>query len=156
MKMFARIYRAETGSVALEFGLLSFAFVGLAVGIFEIGFMLFAQISLDYATEQSARALLTGNAKFVAGTSQQTFQSSDFCGYLAPLITCSGVTIVLQPVTNYQTSLTNETAPSPTSTVNPGGPGSMMMLQAYYTVGLPLWPVSASTLVSTAAFVNEY
>ena len=80
----------------------------------------------------------------------------DFCSYLNPLIACSGVLIVLQPITNYQTSLTGEAAPTSSTTVNPGGPGSLMMLQAFYTPGIALWPLNVTTLTSTAAFVNEY
>jgi Flp pilus assembly protein TadG len=148
-------HSANAGTVALEFGLLAIPFLILFLGVFQIGFVLFAQISLDYATTQAARELLTGQATVSSGDSQTTFQNADFCSYLSPLIACSGVLIVLQPVTNYQTALTNEAAPTSSTTVNPGFAGSMMMLQAFYTTGLPIWPLNATTLVSTAAFVNE-
>jgi Flp pilus assembly protein TadG len=145
----------DAGTVALEFGLLAAVFIGLVLGIFEIGFLLFAQVSLDYASTQAARELLTGNVSVTSGTGQTAFQAADFCTYLSPLIPCTGVLIVLQPVVNYQTSLSGEAAPTSGTTVNPGGPGSLMMLQAYYTPGIPLWPLNVTTLVSTAAFVNE-
>jgi Flp pilus assembly protein TadG len=151
-----RTYLGKKGTVALEFGLLAGVFVGLVVGIFEIGYLFFAQISLDYATTAAARQLLTGQVTVSSGASQQSFQAADFCSYLSPLITCTGVVIVLQPVTNYQAALSNETAPTGATTVNPGGPGSLMLLQAYYTSTVAGWPVNTTTLVSSAAFVNEY
>jgi Flp pilus assembly protein TadG len=156
--MKARQYKrgATAGTVALEFGLLAIAFLGLLLGIFELGFLLFAQISLDYAATEAARSLLTGQTTIKSGANQQVFQSTDFCAYLSPLITCSGVIVVLQPVVNYQTTLTNDPPPTSTTTVNPGGPGSLMLLQAYYTPGIPVWPLNVSTLIGTAAFVNEY
>jgi Flp pilus assembly protein TadG len=145
-----------SGAVALEFGLLAVAFVGLLLGVLEMGFLMFAQISLDYATATAAREMFTGQVSVTTGATQSAFQSADFCSYLNPLITCSGVLIVLQPVTNYQTSLASQTAPTSSTTVNPGGPGSLMMLEAFYTPGLAVWPLNVTTLTSTAAFVNEY
>jgi Flp pilus assembly protein TadG len=151
-----RQYGPRAGTVALEFGLLAGVFVGLLLGIFELAFLLFAQISLDYAAGAAARSLFTGQITVKNGAGQQAFQSADFCSYLSPLITCSGVTIVLQPVNDFKTTLTNQLAPAANVTVNPGGHGSVMLLQAYYTPGIPLWPLNVSTIVGTAAFMNEY
>lgn len=147
---------ARAGTVALEFGLLATVFAGLLLGVLEIGYVLFAQVALDYATTAAARQLLTGQVSVTSGTGQVAFQAADFCAYLTPLIACSNVLVVLQPVTNYQTALTGEAAPTSGTTVNPGGPGSLMMLQAFYTTGLSVWPLNAPTLVSSAAFLNEY
>jgi Flp pilus assembly protein TadG len=146
----------RSGAVALEFGLLAVAFIGLLMGVFELGFLMFAQISLDYATASAARALFTGQVSIAAGSSQATFQSADFCSYLNPLVACGGVLIVLQPVVNYQTTLASQTAPTGSTTVNPGGPGSLMMLEAFYSPGIAIWPLNVTTLTSTASFVNEY
>ena len=147
---------SRAGTVALEFGLLATAFVGLLLGVLELGFLMFAQISLDYATATAARELFTGQVSVTAGTSQAAFQAVDFCSYLNPLVACSGVLIVLQPITNYQASLVGQVAPTSSTTVNPGGPGSLMMLEAFYTPGISIWPINLPTLTSTAAFVNEY
>jgi Flp pilus assembly protein TadG len=156
MRMPTRKHGARSGTVALEFGLLAGAFVGLLLGVFELGFFLFAQISLDYAASAAARSLFTGQITVKSGTGQQAFQATDFCSYLNPLITCSGVTIVLQPISNYQATLSNESAPNGNGTVNPGASGNLMLLQAYYKPNLPIWPLNISTLVGTAAFMNEY
>jgi Flp pilus assembly protein TadG len=147
---------SRAGAIALEFGLLATAFIGLLLGVFELGFLMFAQISLDYATATAARELFTGQVSITAGTSQTAFQAADFCSYLNPLVACGGVLIVLQPVANYQASLASQAAPTSSTTVNPGGPGSLMMLEAFYTPGIAIWPINLPTLTSTAAFVNEY
>ena len=84
------------------------------------------------------------------------FQTADFCSFLNPLIPCTGVVIFLQPVSSYQSALTNRAAPAAGSTVNPGASGSLMLLQAYYTPNLPLWPLNQTTIVGSAAFLNEY
>jgi Flp pilus assembly protein TadG len=146
----------RSGTVALEFGLLATVFIGMLIGVFELGYLLFAQVSLDYATTSAARELFTGRVSISSGSSQASFQSADFCSYLNAIITCSGVLIVLQPVTNYQSALSGQTAPTAGTTVNAGGPGSLMMLEAFYTPGIAIWPLNAATLTSTAAFVNEY
>jgi Flp pilus assembly protein TadG len=156
MTAFAPRRSDRSGTVALEFGLLALAFTGLLIGVAEMGFLLFAQISLDYATASAARALFTGQVSISAGASQSTFQSADFCAYLNPLVACTGVLVVLQPVGSYQTALASQTAPTTGTTVNPGGPGSLMMLEAFYTPGFAIWPFSAPTLTSTASFLNEY
>jgi Flp pilus assembly protein TadG len=142
--------------VALEFGLLAASFVGVTIGLLELGYLLFAQVSLDYATTSAARALFTGQVSVTSGSGQSSFQSADFCSYLSSFIPCSNVLIVLQPVTDYQTTLSGLAAPTSSTTVNPGGPGSLMMIEAFYTPGITLWPIGVATLTSTAAFVNEY
>ena len=63
---------------------------------------------------------------------------------------------MLQPISNYQTTLTNQPAPTGSPTVNPGASGSLMLLQAYYKPGIPIWPLNVATIVGTAAYMNEY
>ncbi|MBE7159079.1 MAG: pilus assembly protein [Rhodospirillales bacterium] len=142
----------------MEFALVGSAFLAMVLGILEIAFIIFAQVALDYATSQSARQLLTGNVNIASGASQTAFQSANFCGYLSGLIPCGNVLVTLQPLqsnANFQTALTSQAPPTGSTTVNPGVGGSLMLLQAYYTPGLTLWPISAPTLVSSAAFMNE-
>jgi Flp pilus assembly protein TadG len=152
----ARKRTSKSGTVAIEFGFIAIALIPLLVGLLELGYYLFAQISLDYATASAARALLTGQVSINSGASQATFQAADFCSYLNPLISCQGVLIVLQPVTNYQTAMSGQPAPTAGTTVNPGGPGSLMMLEAFYAPAIPIWPLNITMLTSTAAYINEY
>ena len=140
--------RAKKGTVALEFALISSIFLGLLLLIFELGFIFFAQTALDYAARETARQMQTGQAN---PADQAHFQSDLFCLYLNPFLNCGQVTIVLQPVTNFQTAMSTV----PTSPYNSGSPGSLMLLQATYTPGLPLWPLSVAALVGTAAYQNE-
>ena len=49
---------------------------------------------------------------------------------------------MLQPVTNFQTAM----ASPPSSPFGAGSSGSLMLLQATYTPGIPLWPLNVTTV----------
>jgi len=140
--------RATKGTVALEFAMIASIFLGLLLLVFELGFIFFAQVALDYAAREAARQMQTGQASPPDKTS---FQVATLCPYLNNFLNCGQVTIVLQPVTNFQTAMTT----APASPYASGGPGSLMLLQVTYTTGLPLWPLNVGTLVGTAAYLNE-
>jgi Flp pilus assembly protein TadG len=144
---------AKAGTVALEFAMISPAFLGLLLFLFELGFLLYAQTALDYAVNQAARQLQTSQETIVNGATQAAFQSAVLCPYLSAFLACSGVVVSLQPVATFQTAST--APPLATSTVNPGVTGSLMLLRAYYTPGIPTWPLNVTTLVGTAAYLNE-
>ena len=148
--------RGTLGTVALEFALLGSAVLTLILGTMEIAYLLYAQIALDYATATAARNLFTGQMTIRNGLAQSGFQEVDFCGYLSPLISCADVKLFLQPVTNYQTTLQNQTVPAANSTINPGASGSYMLLQAYWASPLPIWPLNVPMLVSSSAYANEF
>ena len=69
-------------------------------------------------------------------------------------LACAGVVVTLQPVTTFQTA-TTPPASGTNPTVNPGVSGNLMLLHAFYTPGIPLWPLNVTTLVGTAAYLNE-
>ncbi len=146
--------RENAGTVALEFALIGASFLGLLMVVFQLGFLLYAQTALDYAAKVAARQLQTGQLT-VSNTSQSGFQSVVFCPFLSVFLSCANVVITLQPVASFQAA-TVPVAPSRTTTVNPGVSGNLMLLQVYYTPGLPTWPVNVTTLVGTAAYRNEF
>ncbi|CAH2602016.1 putative TadZ/CpaE, associated with Flp pilus assembly [Rhodovastum atsumiense] len=145
---------ARAGATALEFALVAPAFLALLLGIMELGFLLYAQTALDYAARQAARQMQTGRtARSAVGAG--TFNTLVFCPYLTPFLDCSGVVVVLRPVSNYRTAM--QTSVSFTaSSVNAGQTGGLMLLQASYTPALPLWPLNVTRLVGTAAYLNEF
>jgi Flp pilus assembly protein TadG len=146
---------ARAGSVALEFALIGSTFLALLVFVFELGFDLYAQTSLDYAVKQAARQMQTGQQTVANGTTQTSFQTLVFCPFLSSFLSCAGVVVTLQPVSTFQTPVTPPTPPFSNITVNPGGTGKLMLLQAYYNPPIPLWPLNVTTLVGTAAYLNE-
>jgi Flp pilus assembly protein TadG len=135
------------GSVALEFALVGMAFFGLLLLILQLGFILYAQTALDYAAKQASRMMQTGQS---SPTTQTSFQSAVFCPYLSNFLNCAKVTTTLQRVTSFQS------VPAPSTPYDPGTTNSLMLLQATYTTGLPIWPLNVIQIVGTAAYLNEY
>ena len=136
------------GNTAIEFAVVGLVFLGLLIGALELAFLFYAQIALDYATNEAARTMLVGTNRSAA-TSNTTFETIAFCPQLGTMLNCNNVTINLQVVTNYQNIGTG------TTTYNAGNTGSLMLLQVYYTTGLPSWPLNVSTIMSAAAYLNE-
>jgi Flp pilus assembly protein TadG len=144
---------ATSGTVALEFALVGSAFLGLLMFVFELGFLLYAQTALDFGVKEAARQMQTGQQTLANGASQALFLSQVLCPALGALLSCSGVVVSLQPVSTFQTA-TNP-PPLSTATINPGVTGGLMLLQAYYTPAIPIWPLNVTLLVGTAAYLNE-
>ena len=149
MSPLSRWRNAKAGVVALEFALLGPAIVGMLLLTLEMGFLLYAQTALDFAAREAARNMATGQA---TAANQTGFQSLVFCSFLAPMLSCAGVTVVLQPVTNFQTAMVS----APSTQFGPGVSGSLMLLQATFTPGIPLWPLNVTQLIGTAAYWNEF
>jgi Flp pilus assembly protein TadG len=145
--------RRTAGSVALEFAMIGPAFLGLLLFVLELGFLLYAQTALDYAVNQAARQMQTGQKTIANGAPQALFVSQNLCPFLGAFLTCTGVVVTLQPVTTFQTSISP--APLSTGTVNPGVRGSLQLLRAYYTPDIPVWPLNVNSLIGTAAYLNE-
>lgn len=146
---------ATAGVVALEFALIGSLFLGLLLFIFELGFLLYAQTALDFAVKEAARQMQTGQQTIANGTSQSSFQSVVLCPFLSGLLSCSNVVVTLQPVNTFQASVTPPAPPYSNITVDPGVSGNLMLLEAYYTPNIPIWPLNVTRLTGTAAYLNE-
>ena len=170
--MSARVLRRTTksGAVALEFALVALSFIGLVLLLVELGYLLYAQTAVDYAVKQVARQLLTGQQQTSVPPGSATTQTSFltiFCAVMTTYLPCSGanVVITMQPLSGTQTfSQTPLTAAQVAAaikghsgpTVNPGNSGDLVLMNAYYTPNMPLWPLNVIMLTGTAAFLNEY
>jgi Flp pilus assembly protein TadG len=129
------------------------AFICLMLGLLETGYLLYAQTALDYAAKEAARAMQTGQV--TPPSSEANFMSAVFCPYLTPFLSCSGVTVTLQPVTTFASAL--PAMPTGSITINGGAGGNLMMLVVYYNVPIPMWPLNVHTLTgSAAAYRNEF
>lgn len=143
------------GALAVEFALVSMAFVMLVVGIMQVGFCLYAKVVLDHAAAAMSRQLQTGTAKATAAAGIATFASVTVCGALQGLLDCGLVSVTLYPVPDYLTGGGNVP-------FNPGVSKSLMLLTITYTSPLPTWPLQvgsgATPLRFTASvpFVNEH
>jgi len=162
--------RRRAGSVAVEFALIAVAFLGLLMFTLELGFRLYTQIALDYATARAARLLEVNSTQQLSASGATGFQT--FCPLLAPLLNCAGALIGLRAVgTDYLTdSRATPTTLSGTLTqpaYSAGQSGSLMLLQVTYIGPALTWPFSAgqtatyngvagSAIVSSVPYANDY
>jgi Flp pilus assembly protein TadG len=163
--------RAERNraSAAIEFAMIAPVFFILLMGIIENGLIYFAGSTLQYATDNAARYIRTGQAS-AAAMSQAQFRTK-ICGDIAPMLACdSNLQIDVQTFTTYSNA--NFTTPTDSSgnlksTLNNyqiGTACSVVLVRAFYTWKV-LTPVLSPFLTNlttgyhlisaTAAFRNE-
>jgi Flp pilus assembly protein TadG len=90
-----RFGRNRRGSAAVEFALVAPAFFALLFAIIETGIVFFAGQVLETATQDAARAVMTGQAQS-QGLSQSQFKASDVCnvGSVANvLFNCNNISV---------------------------------------------------------------
>ncbi|MGE3150321.1 MAG: TadE/TadG family type IV pilus assembly protein [Pseudorhodoplanes sp.] len=158
----------EDGATAVEFALISVPFLALLLGIIETAGVFFAGQTLETATADSARLILTGQAQS-QGLTQAQFKTA-VCSRVYGLFDCASNMYV--DVKTYSSfSNIDNTKPIDANgnlvnnfTYQPGGPGCIVVVRLLYA-----WPVYVSLmglniadmngrkrlLVATAAFRNE-
>jgi Flp pilus assembly protein TadG len=169
-KTVARMRRSTRGSAALEFGIIAPVFFILLMGIIENGVIFFAGSTLQYATDEAARWVRTGQAS-TAGTTQAQFRTL-ICNNISPLLACdSNLQVDLQ---SSSTGFTGAGYASPTdaggnlnSTLSNYSLGTycqVELLRVFYTwkvitPGLSIFLTNISggyhLISATAAFRNE-
>ena len=90
-----RFRRNRRGSAAVEFALVAPAFFALLFAIIETGIVFFAGQVLETATQDAARAVMTGQAQS-QGLSQSQFKANDVCnlGSVANvLFVCNNISV---------------------------------------------------------------
>ena len=162
-----RFIRQRDGATAVEFGLVALPFLALLFAILQTALVFFAGQTLQTAVTNASRLIMTGQAQ-TGGYTATSFQNA-VCGQIVAMINCSGIYINVQiyssfasvsttpPVTNGQLNTSN-------LVFQAGGPGDVVVVQAYYQ-----WPIDVSLLgsslsnltgnnmllVGTAVFQNE-
>ena len=127
------------GATALEFALTASVLIGVIVFLFDLGFVLYTRVALDFVASRAARQLAVDSRQSLS-SSQASFQSVAVCPLLAAFLACNQVTVALIPVTSYGTSGIPATGPTP---FTPGQGGSLMLLQLSYQLpafAMPLAP----------------
>ncbi len=149
----------RSGATALEFALVGSLLLGLTIFVLQLGYLLYAQTALDYATQSAARAVQTGNTG--DHVTAQAFQTNVFCMALGGLLPCSDIALSLRPVSNYLNAtdlgppITNGQLDPGALQFDPGQASSLMLLQAVYVLHGLSWPLAVQPLVAAAAFRNE-
>ena len=174
-----RLIRHEDGAAAVEFGLVAVPFLALVFAIMETALVFFAGQTLETATADAARLILTGQQQ-TATVPQGSTATAEFlkqvCNPSNPnakikaIFDCSKLIVDVRSFSSFS----GITLPSPTDAngnlmsapaYQPGGPGDIVVVRLMYQ-----WPVYVSLLglnglsnttannrlmMATAAFRNE-
>jgi Flp pilus assembly protein TadG len=170
LRTFQGLASNESGSTAVQFGMVAAPFIALLVALFQTALLFLAGRELDQAVAQASRYILTGQAQGSSMTQAQF--TSWVCGYLSALFSCSNLMVNVQTYGSFSSASTS----APTLTYNaqgqvtnswtydPGGPGDIVVVQVMYQWPVVLGPLGFNLsnlsngdrlLMSTAVFQNE-
>jgi Flp pilus assembly protein TadG len=165
-RLVRRFGRNSDGSALIEFALVGPAFLAMLVAILQTGVVFLFQQTLQTATTQTARLIMTGQAQ-TQNISAATFLK-DVCSAAGSIFTCANLSANIQTFSSFSgvqmnSPVTGGTFTAP-SNYNLGGPGDIVLVQVYYqlpVVGGPLGYTMANTsdgnalITATAVFRNE-
>lgn len=179
-KALCRFRRSRRGSAAVEFALVAPIFFALLFAVIETAMMFFASQVLETITQNSARAILTGQAQAQGGSlaacqatpnvvsacDQTTFKTY-VCSQIPALFDCSKLYVDVVSTSSFTTlSLTSYGDScnfNPTGVqYNPGSASQVVVVRLFYQwplfvtgLGYNIGCSSKRLLVATAAFKNE-
>ena len=147
-----RFVRQQEGAAAVEFALVAAPFLALTFAILETAMVFFAGQTLEAASADSARLIMTGQAQS-AGFSQAQFKTA-VCARIYGLFDCTNGLYVdvksyssfaavntAQPISNGQFNTT--------MSYSPGDVGDIVVVSLYYQ-----WPIYVSMLGNNLANLN--
>jgi pilus assembly protein Flp/PilA len=153
--LLSRFARSRKGVTAIEFGMVGIPFIGLICAIFETAFVFFTQATFDNAVNNVARQVLVNNFTSTSSQTTSSFKTSTFCTALPSIVDCSKVTLNVQAFDSSSTFATVASSigkswyNNPSTSVNLGQPGSIVLFQAFYPM-----PVYLSILVASGPTHN--
>jgi Flp pilus assembly protein TadG len=163
-----RLARREDGAAAVEFALVAAPFLALLFAIIETSLIFFAGQTLETATADASRLVMTGQAQ-AQGFTMTEFKNA-VCARIYAMFDCAGK-IQIDVRTAVSFSSTNTSKPIKDGKLDttgfgyqPGGPNCIVVARVMYE-----WPVYVSLLglnladlstgkrllMATAAFRNE-
>lgn len=133
-----RFARAEQGATAVEFALVAAPFLMLVFAILELGLVFMVSLTLETAVGDVGRSIRTGQVQ-TGGGNATTFKTA-VCNKLSWLGSKCDAALQID-VRTYASFTASATASSnldvpPTMLWQPGTPGSIVLIRAYYT-----WPL---------------
>lgn len=163
-RLLARFARARGGATAVEFAFVAGPFLLLVFAIIELALVSLVSVTLENAVSDTSREIRTGQLQTAGGTAT-TFKT-DMCGELGWIGSAcsSALSIDVRTFTTFSASGTALDAAKPTTPCwDPGGPGSIVLVRAYYNWPLitPLLQTGLQTangkrmVTAAAAFANE-
>jgi Flp pilus assembly protein TadG len=163
-----RFARDRVGASALEFAIVALPFILLTLGIFEVGLVYFATLEMDNAVAYGSRFIRTGQAQ-TANMSAAEFKD-EVCKHLMGVIDCNGLKLDVRAFSDFSSAeltqpLDDAGNMKQTLTFNPGNPGDIVVVRAFYEwelaaklpreVSLSNMANGNRLLMSTASFRNE-
>jgi Flp pilus assembly protein TadG len=162
--LLARFARARRGAVTVEFAFVSIPFLLLIFAIIELGLVFLVSVTLENAVMDVGRTIRTGEVQ-TANRTAAAFKTA-VCTEMSWLgSACStALSLDVRTFTGFTASgaVLNAAKPN-TPCWDPGGPGSIVMIRAYYNWPLvtPLLQTGLQTsngrrmLTAATAFSNE-
>jgi Flp pilus assembly protein TadG len=162
-----RFGRDRRGSAAVEFALVAPVFFALFFAILETGLVFFAGQTLETATQDVSRLVMTGQAQGI-GYTQDQFKD-EVCKHILGLLDCqNGVYVDVQSYSSFgSVAIIDPVADGkfvPTTVYKPGNACDVVVVRLFYQ-----WPLfvvglgydmsnlagNKRLLIATAAFRNE-
>lgn len=162
--LLARFARARDGATTVEFAFVSIPFFLLIFATIELGLVFLVSVTLENAVIDTGRQIRTGELQ-TAGGNAATFKTA-MCGRMSWVgAACSSaLSVDVRTFTGFSASATALNAAKPNTTCwDPGGPGSIVLVRAYYNWPLitPLLQTGLQTangkrmITAASAFSNE-
>lgn len=163
-----RFRRNRQGSAAVEFAMVAPLFFGLLFAIIETAMVFFAGQVLETVTQDSARAIMTGQTQ-TAATTQAQFKT-EVCGRIVALFDCvNGIYVDVRSYPSFGTVTIPNQIDAGKNFVNdmkfcPGKPDEIVVVRVFYqwplfvtSLGYNLADLAGSKrlLTATATFKNE-
>ncbi len=174
-RRFGGLIAGRRGTTALEFAIISIPFLLFLLFLFEMGCDFYVQLALDYAVQEGARRLQTGQGS--SATSVAQYKTDCICPIISGFLNCNQIALTIYPISTTDYYLNDEAGggqiPLSGGILNtssfvftPGGADTPMFMQAIYTsvsaVGLLLPSMSVSNgttrvhvTASSVGFLNE-
>ncbi|MFA6265668.1 MAG: TadE/TadG family type IV pilus assembly protein [Pseudolabrys sp.] len=152
-KLGRRFIKQQDGVAAVEFALVATPFLALTFAIIESALVFFAGQTLEAATSDAARLIMTGQAQ-TNGYSAADFKTQ-VCNRIYGLFNCTGgVTVDVKTYTNFSsvstaTPIANGQFDTSNMGYTPGGPGCIVKVSLYYQ-----WPIYVSLLGNNLSNLN--
>ena len=136
-RLVARFGRARDGATTIEFAFVAIPFLLLIFAIIELGLVFLVSVTLENAVIDTGRTIRTGEVQTSGGTAA-TFKTA-MCAQMSWVgASCSSaLSIDVRTFTGFSTTGSALSAAKPaTPCWDPGGPGSIVLVRAYYN-----WPL---------------
>ncbi|MBB4197284.1 hypothetical protein CCR94_14725 [Rhodoblastus sphagnicola] len=163
----ARFGRDRRGVAALEFAMVSIPFLGLLCAIFETAFVFYTHEVFDTTVANVARQILVNQytsttqtaANFVGRAGQAAPEGTNgysLCGSLPSYFLCGNIRVNISATAaggtfaSLSRTITDSFIANPSTNVNLGAPGSIVVFQAFYAM-----PIYLSVLLASGTNANQ-